>query len=284
MSIYMRQTLAILIVAMTALSARAELCQIERSGTPSGEVRVAKIRFLDGRILTVIGHDHGDRNESDINKLARTLKHYREDLTIIRKSLRPKSFLAWETSQDLVKPQLENLIELRKNQSDDVVLLAGGPVTYLQMTEPDILKNIEIVGFEDAALATEDFKQFENAKQKFNVLLAKEKGNAHFEFMANAYRSSLLYEIYPQYDPANPALDAAIIKLAVSVMPEQHEAEMRAFVEATLKHFKTMFRREALTAQRILLQKKSGILVTGKVHLLPMAARLSKACSKDPSS
>ena len=300
----------ILILALVAQSANAaKTCEIEQSGTPSGDERIFKIKFKDGRKLTVVGQNHGDRDlmfkllavpegkgyfdriREVLKGSEGTIKHYQEDVLLLRAAAREGArFVGYETAED-VMPQIERFvsqINTRMNQHsvihrekdpilvNDATLMIMGAPPAMRLLEPSSLRNVSHVAFEEHSLNQGIDAAYDSfAKVKAELLALT--GEEHEDFAADLLQR-VQYQFYDVFDPKDPEFQPRADRWVDDYVPEKYKEVARRLIAVSRPIYILNGRRDAWTARQILDRKTSGIHFIGAVHSHKIMLHLAEAC------
>lgn len=296
-----------------AYQAAAVSCEVASVKDKTGQARLYKIQFPDGRKLSVAGHIHTNRNAmwemmdlpesknlfenvrtalSDANSRA-ALIQFEEDREFLRDAIKNDGaeFVGLELSDGRVgewwkKNRLfqDRLLRhsARTGESDVELiskarLAAYGAPLAMPLEEPALFLKAPLFGFEDDQL----IKDHHQVSLPLTQLVVEARGEIKEREWRNKLDKlgdELQLEHYPLHDPEAPK--AEVIKPWLSQWPGKYRQIIRTVLLAYMYNFDVMYERDSYSAENILKKNKSGIVFAGASHAKTLMLRLREACLK----
>ncbi len=299
-------TITSLMVTFTAL---AEICATEKSDNRGS------VKFRDsGRTLTVIGHEHGitlevmsmgrladdvsSTNEEYLVKalmrlksFEETLKQYRAEVAELRALIQAKKidFIALEYGDEIMqamtmqtriylpmtRANLENRGLKPSSIVDDSFLIFAGPAQYLQQTDPELMKNVRIVGVEDDDLMQKGLDLMTDAEDRLQTLAAAVGKNSDiYKFTERAYGRAVL-----EYDLHKFLEDEWITREVDQKVPASLRSKVMDPIISGFAAAEILRKRDAQSSAKLLAQEGSGVLIIGSAHVRSLTNLIQSACA-----
>ncbi len=295
-----------------------ENCEVTREVSPAGEARFLSVNFPDGRVVKVVGHNHGNRSIqakllalepgpdmlNELSELLReedskqTMRHAREDVEFLRRELKTGKyqFIGEETfaenagvgvglGRQLQERLLDHGIRYKIPVSriiPDVILRATQAFGYLAINEPGLMKNVEIRGFESEDFTRPDGAKVEALGKIFSSL--EESGNNDPElkdWLADV-NLRIVFEVYPELEGRDPEeVRGPLKELWKKQTKAQYHTKVEELADAAVEYMISLSRRDGFTGWRINRSGQSGILFVGATHAIPIVQRLLHECAQD---
>jgi hypothetical protein len=295
-------------------------CSISKGDDPANGYRVRIVKFADGREITIVGHNHGDRDlpfelydlikteklpnhefsarlEALAGKVQMASRQAAGDVAYFRDYLaraNGKAFVGFESTEQIAHNNFANYALLRDGFNEalakralergpaaaSVIQVALGPAFYLLIEQPELAKNLEIRGFE----SEEAIRAYDEASAAVEQAMArlKELAGLDQKFMSGISGTDFqLWMLYDAFDPVNdPEKILATIRL--EEIPEAYRQATLEWLRARLNEMSTLKDREAAVADGMIGAGRSGILFMGEKHLEGVAAALAERCALTP--
>jgi hypothetical protein len=310
----------LLFISVLAPALSAAPCEISKGGDPANAYRVRIVKFADGREVTIVGHNHGDRElpfqlydlikaddlanpefsarletlaarvEIASRQAAGDAEYFRDYLS--RAKGRP--FVGFESTEEIAHGNFENYALLRDGfkkalakrglaggpAADGVIRVSLGPAFYLLLDQPQLAENLEVRGFE----SKEAIRAYDQASERAERALARLKELAFNDQKFLGGISGTDFQLWMLYDAFDPALDPPKILASIRLgeIPAAYRAATLDWMRARLDEMSTLKAREAAVADGMIGAGRSGILFMGEKHLEGVAAALARRCALTP--
>ncbi len=312
------------IIFFTSITTLADdTCTIKIPAGTTVESRTRVLKTADGRLITVIGQNHGERLElrriggianfkSDSNDLWRwtldsilksnkqAIKDATDEVKYISELLKKNSEIKY-VGLEMEQETLPDHIKYSKKVSDDLlseisrrkitdmattpyVLGFSGSAVYLRMTEPGLLKNKIFFGVESPEAASLHSEKL----QKYDETLSKLKNQIEISTLEGQDFMSKIHETTGEllllYPAYTSELDEKIMTAALGKTPEKYKKAMSNWISASFEEMKAMKKRDEKIAESIYSRDGSAIVTLGYAHLDSVMSILAKKCEKEAST
>ena len=301
--------LLILVAGQSSSPDSQNLCSVETISFPAVSGRALSIGLPNGISIRVVGHEHGERDiqgkilgtlansqlsdaeviaitQPLVNSLSTTLAQYHGDVLYLADvlSVTPEIILWVEASEnalDQIRSYLVTAMKLRKgSQMDDGLLLAAGPILYLEATSK-LPSGTQVKGVENISAEIQmDWKRADDLK----------KGSLSFEEIENA-NAKAFRSVVPLVEKWNKMLeggqtdqllnyDTSKIDTVVDAgnYSNQIASSLKMRLKAYLIEHQSSIKRDRANVQKIIEQNKSSVFLVGLLHVDPTLTFLQRSC------
>lgn len=306
--------LLLILNSVLALRAGAVSCEVASVKDRTGQARLYKIQFPDGRRLSVAGHQHTDRSlmwemlglpadknlfpkvrmAIGTNNTKEALSYFEEDREFLRQAVKNEGarFIGVELADKRVGDWMARLrqfqdraLKYSAHSGDSEIsliskarLAAYGAPLAMPLEEPALFLKAPLFGIEDGE-AVKDHGLAENA---LNIVFAQAENeigqDKEWLEKLHSLPREMLLDHYPVYDPEVPKEE--VIKPLLSKWPGKYRKSIHKVLEVFLYNFDLMYVRDNLSTENILKRNESGIIFIGAAHAKPIMLRLREECLK----
>lgn len=290
--------------------------------TPKGSgisERTRSITMPDGKTITIVGQNHGDRLDlrsimdqismksetnsnwqwflqSKLDNNKRAIQDASEEVPYLTEMLSKNPDIKYigieadpSTAPDHIKyskkVQDDLLSEVSRRKITDMktnplVLGFAGSAVYLKMTNPGLTKNKTYVGLE----SQEASKLHGEALDKYNAALDKLKAQIDYGSLEGQALGEKIDQTPGQffsiYPNYNANMDDKIMASALKNTPEKYKQSMKTWISSSLDEMKAMRKRDEAIAKNLNSLDASVVSTIGLAHLDSVMSYLSDTCKK----
>lgn len=157
-----------------------------------------------------------------------------------------------------------------------------GPQMYLRATEPELFENAYLRGFE----SMENYDHEARIRKKRDQLFARLRNSLRNNRPLLHYVIDLRHEFDALHESySSSAHDQKVLGElgADQFIPESKRGAILAWAKMELAVIDARLRRDKTIARRMVDEKRTGILIIGEGHLIPLARLLQEACRDEQS-
>lgn len=303
---------------MTSLA--EDTCTVK---TPKGTAVDSRTRILkttDGKTMTIIGQNHGDRLDlrsimdivnykSDNNELwlwnleavlkanKQAIKDASEEVTYLSELLKNNpeiKHIGFEMAPETVSDHLKYSEKFRDDflnetirrkidnmSSTPYVLGFSGSTVFLKMTEPGLFKKRIFFGVESLEASNLHHEKL----LKYDLTLTELKNKIEISTLEGQDFLQKIREtggeLLQIYNVYTPELDEKIMTAALGKSPDKYKKLVSNWISSSLEEMKAMKKRDEKIAESIHSLDGSTVVTLGQAHLESVMSMLVKKCKNE---
>ncbi len=301
------------------MRAIASACEVIRPVDGAISERVRSLKTQDGRVITIIGQNHGDglklrsikdivnyKNdgndlwlwtlESVLKSNKKAIQSAKEEVSFLSDFFRKNPDVKYVALEALPATSLDHLKYSEKVRDDLLaessrrkvsnfltmphVLGFAGSAVYLKMTEPGLMKNRVFFGVESEKEVDAHAKLVSRYDDTLSSL-KKQVDQPSLEGQDFLQKLDRTEgKLIVLYPTYNSNLDKQILEAALLKTPDKYKKATSDWISASLEEMKGMKKRDDKIAESLLSKDGSTLMTVGHAHLDSVMSILAEKCKK----